>query len=174
MHASTERLTEGVTAVELWNGVRSSVEKFARSRMLIPDHEIEDLLQETYIRVASHWSSFRHDSSATSWACTILKRLWLNQLRDTRTRLRHYAAYFRDRPQATDDKLPEVEEVIEELRASLNPEEVPVFAAALTYFGGGQLQIAGSSRATAYRKLRKLLGRLRNRSDFDDDGFLAA
>jgi RNA polymerase sigma-70 factor (ECF subfamily) len=47
--------------------------------------EAEDLVQETYVRAAKKISSLRPDSNVKAWLFTILRNLWLNELRKRRT-----------------------------------------------------------------------------------------
>src|SRR5262249_3496492 len=46
--------------------------------------EAEDLVQETYVRALKAKESLRPDSIVKSWLFTILRNIWLNQLRDER------------------------------------------------------------------------------------------
>ncbi len=48
--------------------------------------EAQDLVQETYVRAISAIEGLRDDSNITSWLCTILRNIWLNQLRTKRSR----------------------------------------------------------------------------------------
>ena len=43
--------------------------------------EAEDLVQETYLRAFRTVGRLRHDGSVKSWLFTILRNIWLNQLR---------------------------------------------------------------------------------------------
>ena len=43
--------------------------------------EAEDLVQETYIRAIRAMDSLRADSNLKAWLLTILRNIWLNQLR---------------------------------------------------------------------------------------------
>jgi RNA polymerase sigma-70 factor (ECF subfamily) len=43
--------------------------------------EAEDLVQETYVRALKSLGSLREDSNVKSWLFTILRNIWLNQLR---------------------------------------------------------------------------------------------
>ncbi|WP_213804711.1 sigma-70 family RNA polymerase sigma factor [Granulicella sp. dw_53] len=47
--------------------------------------EAEDLVQETYVRAIGAMGSLRADSNVKSWLFTILRNIWLNQLRQRRT-----------------------------------------------------------------------------------------
>ena len=47
--------------------------------------EAEDLVQETYVRAIGAMESLRSGSNAKSWLFTILRNIWLNQLRRQRT-----------------------------------------------------------------------------------------
>ena len=44
-------------------------------------HLAEDLTQETFYQAMRHWSSFRGESSLSTWLCTIAKRLYYNECR---------------------------------------------------------------------------------------------
>src|ERR1700692_2457876 len=46
--------------------------------------EAEDLVQETYVRAIQALGRLRADSNMKSWLFTILRNLWLNQLRKRR------------------------------------------------------------------------------------------
>jgi RNA polymerase sigma-70 factor (ECF subfamily) len=47
--------------------------------------DAEDLVQETYLRALKAMGSLRTDSNVKSWLLTILRNIWLNQLRRRRT-----------------------------------------------------------------------------------------
>jgi RNA polymerase sigma-70 factor, ECF subfamily len=47
--------------------------------------EAEDLVQETYVRAIGAMGRLRSDSNVKSWMFTILRNIWLNQLRQRRT-----------------------------------------------------------------------------------------
>lgn len=47
--------------------------------------EAEDLVQETCLRALRAMERLRPDSNIKSWLFTILRNIWLNQLRDSRT-----------------------------------------------------------------------------------------
>src|ERR1700722_9330326 len=46
--------------------------------------EAEDLVQETYVRAIQAMGRLRPDSNMKSWLFTILRNIWLNQLRKWR------------------------------------------------------------------------------------------
>lgn len=46
--------------------------------------EAEDLVQETYVRAIPAMGRLRVDSNTKGWLCTILRNIWLNQLRKWR------------------------------------------------------------------------------------------
>jgi RNA polymerase sigma-70 factor (ECF subfamily) len=50
--------------------------------------DAEDLIQETCARAIRAMGSLREDSNVKSWLFTILRNIWLNQLRQQRTRPR--------------------------------------------------------------------------------------
>ncbi|AXC16306.1 RNA polymerase sigma-70 factor, ECF subfamily (plasmid) [Acidisarcina polymorpha] len=45
----------------------------------------EDLVQETYVRAMEAFSHLQEDSNVKGWLFTILRNLWLNELRKQRT-----------------------------------------------------------------------------------------
>src|SRR5260370_42173069 len=47
--------------------------------------EAADLVQETYVRALKAKQSLRPNSNVKSWLFTILRSIWLNQLRHERT-----------------------------------------------------------------------------------------
>lgn len=47
--------------------------------------DAEDLVQETYVRAIAAMESLRPDSNVKSWLFTILRNIWLNQLRKQRS-----------------------------------------------------------------------------------------
>jgi RNA polymerase sigma-70 factor (ECF subfamily) len=47
--------------------------------------DAEDLVQETYLRAMPAMGRLRADSNVKSWLFTILRNIWLNQLRQRRT-----------------------------------------------------------------------------------------
>src|SRR5215469_9204969 len=47
--------------------------------------ESEDLVQETCLRALRAIAGLRAEGSVKSWLCTILRNIWLNQLRQRRT-----------------------------------------------------------------------------------------
>jgi RNA polymerase sigma-70 factor (ECF subfamily) len=48
--------------------------------------EAEDLVQETYVRAMEAFNQLRENSNVRGWLFTILRNLWLNELRKRRTR----------------------------------------------------------------------------------------
>lgn len=50
--------------------------------------EAQDLVQETCVRAISAIGTLRNDSNVSAWLIKILKNIWLNQLRATRSRPR--------------------------------------------------------------------------------------
>ena len=58
---------------------------YSYAMVLTRNHaEAEDLVQETYIRAMQAMRRLRADSNIKSWLFTILKNIWLNQLRKRR------------------------------------------------------------------------------------------
>jgi RNA polymerase sigma-70 factor (ECF subfamily) len=48
--------------------------------------DAEDLVQETYVRAFQAASRLRSDSNPKAWLCTILRNIWLNQVRQRNSR----------------------------------------------------------------------------------------
>jgi len=48
--------------------------------------EAEDLVQETYVRAIEAMGRLREDSNVKAWLYAILRNIWLNQVRQRRTR----------------------------------------------------------------------------------------
>ena len=48
--------------------------------------EAEDLVQETYVRAMETMGRLREDSNIKAWLFTILRNIWLNQIRQQRAR----------------------------------------------------------------------------------------
>ena len=46
--------------------------------------DAEDLVQETYVRAIRAMGQLRHDSNVKGWLFTILRNIWLNELRQRR------------------------------------------------------------------------------------------
>ncbi len=58
---------------------------YSYAMVLTRNHaEAEDLVQETYVRAIQAMGSFRAGSNMKSWLFTILRNVWLNQLRKVR------------------------------------------------------------------------------------------
>src|ERR1700728_792335 len=58
---------------------------YSYAMVLTRNHaEAEDLVQETYVRAIQAMGRFRAGSNMKSWLFTILKNVWLNQLRKLR------------------------------------------------------------------------------------------
>src|ERR1700759_5239844 len=56
---------------------------YSYARVLTRNHaEAEDLVQETYVRAIQAMGRLRADSNMKSWLFTILRNIWLNQLRE--------------------------------------------------------------------------------------------
>lgn len=70
---------EGATGVEHLDGLFSYALALARNHA-----EAEDLVQETYVRAIAAMGSLRPDSNMKGWLFTILRNVWLNQLRKWR------------------------------------------------------------------------------------------
>jgi RNA polymerase sigma-70 factor, ECF subfamily len=60
---------------------------YSYALLLTRNHpEAEDLVQETYVRAIPAMGRLRVDSNTKGWLCTILRNIWLNQLRKSRNR----------------------------------------------------------------------------------------
>jgi RNA polymerase sigma-70 factor, ECF subfamily len=71
---------ENAVGIEYIDGLYSYALVLTRNRA-----EAEDLVQETYVRAIQAMDRLRADSNVKSWLFTILRNLWLNQLRRRRT-----------------------------------------------------------------------------------------
>ena len=67
------------TGIEHLDGLYSYAMVLSRNHA-----EAEDLVQETYVRAIQALGRLRADSNVKSWLFTILRNLWLNQLRKRR------------------------------------------------------------------------------------------
>src|ERR1700735_2527316 len=67
------------TGIEHLDGLYSYAMVLSRNHA-----EAEDLVQETYVRAIQALGRLRADSNMKSWLFTILRNLWLNQLRKRR------------------------------------------------------------------------------------------
>ena len=65
--------------IEHINGLFSYAMVLARNRS-----DAEDLVQETYVRAIGAMGRLRRDSNVRGWLFTILRNIWLNQLRERR------------------------------------------------------------------------------------------
>jgi RNA polymerase sigma-70 factor, ECF subfamily len=68
------------TGIEYIDGLYSYALVLTRNRS-----EAEDLVQETYVRAIKAMGRLRSGSNVKSWMFTILRNVWLNQLRQRRT-----------------------------------------------------------------------------------------
>jgi RNA polymerase sigma-70 factor (ECF subfamily) len=67
------------TGVEYLDGL------YSYALILTRNHaEAEDLVQETYVRAIPAMGRLRADSNTKGWLFTILRNIWLNQLRKRR------------------------------------------------------------------------------------------
>jgi RNA polymerase sigma-70 factor (ECF subfamily) len=69
-----------IVGVEHIDGLYSYALVLTRNRS-----EAEDLVQETYVRAIGAMGRLRPESNVKSWLFTILRNIWLNQLRQRRT-----------------------------------------------------------------------------------------
>lgn len=67
--------------IEHINGLYSYAMVLTRNSM-----DAEDLVQETYLRALPAMAKLRADSNIQGWLSTILRNVWLNQLRQWRSR----------------------------------------------------------------------------------------
>ena len=70
---------DGVPGVEYLDGLYSYALVLTRNHA-----EAEDLVQETYVRAIPAMGRLRADSNTKGWLFTILRNIWLNQLRKWR------------------------------------------------------------------------------------------
>jgi RNA polymerase sigma-70 factor, ECF subfamily len=68
------------TGIEHIDGLFSYAVVLTRNRS-----DAEDLVQETYVRAIGAMGRLRSNSNVKSWMFTILRNVWLNQLRQRRT-----------------------------------------------------------------------------------------
>jgi len=73
-------LAADIVGVEHINGLFSYALVLTRNRS-----EAEDLVQETYVRAIGAMGRLRPESNVKIWLFTILRNIWLNQLRQRRT-----------------------------------------------------------------------------------------
>ena len=69
-----------IVGIEHIDGLYSYALVLTRNRS-----EAEDLAQETYVRAIGAMERLRPESNVKSWLFTILRNIWLNQLRQRRT-----------------------------------------------------------------------------------------
>src|SRR5277367_290786 len=69
-----------IVGVEHIDGLYSYALVLTRNRS-----EAEDLVQETYVRAIGAMGRLRPESNVKSWLFTILRNVWLNQLRQRRS-----------------------------------------------------------------------------------------
>src|ERR1700723_4496958 len=67
------------TGIEHLDGLYSYAMVLSRNHA-----EAEDLVQETYVRAIQAMGRLRADSNTKGWLFTILRNIWLNQLRKRR------------------------------------------------------------------------------------------
>jgi RNA polymerase sigma-70 factor, ECF subfamily len=71
---------EDTAGIEYIDGLYSYALVLTRNRS-----EAEDLVQETYVRAIAAMDRLRSGSNVKGWLFTILRNIWLNQLRQRRT-----------------------------------------------------------------------------------------
>src|SRR5580704_18056118 len=69
----------GATGIEYLDGLYSYAMVLSRNHA-----EAEDLVQETYVRAIQAFGRLRAGSNMKGWLFTILRNIWLNQLRKRR------------------------------------------------------------------------------------------
>ena len=75
---------DGVGSAD-WPGLVHLDGLYTYALLLTRNHsEAEDLVQETYVRAIPAMGRLRVDSNTKGWLCTILRNIWLNQLRTWR------------------------------------------------------------------------------------------
>jgi len=68
-----------------WVGIEYIDGLYSYALVLTRNHaEAEDLVQETYVRAVQAMGRLREESNIKGWLFTILRNLWLNQLRKVR------------------------------------------------------------------------------------------
>jgi RNA polymerase sigma-70 factor, ECF subfamily len=76
MYWKSEAAYEDVAAIEYMDNLYRYAMVLTRNRS-----EAEDLVQETYVRAIRAMDSLRAGSNMKSWLYTILRNIWINQLR---------------------------------------------------------------------------------------------
>jgi RNA polymerase sigma-70 factor, ECF subfamily len=72
-------MVENAAGIEHIHGLYSYALVLSRNRA-----EAEDLVQETYVRAIQAMDRLKPDSNVKSWLFTIIRNIWLNQLRRQR------------------------------------------------------------------------------------------
>src|ERR1700757_4489565 len=67
---------EDIAGIEHIDGLYGYALALTRNRT-----DAEDLVQETYVRAIRAMGRLRHDSNVKGWLFTILRNIWLNELR---------------------------------------------------------------------------------------------
>lgn len=75
-----DSIAEDAVGIEYIDGLYSYALVLSRNHA-----EAEDLVQETYVRAIQAMHRLRADSNIKSWLFTILRNIWLNQLRRRRS-----------------------------------------------------------------------------------------
>ena len=57
------------------------------ARQMVGQDRAEDLVQDTYLKAWTHFSSFRPGTNCRAWLCRILHNTWISQWRKTRLEL---------------------------------------------------------------------------------------
>lgn len=76
------------------------------ARQMVGQDRAEDLVQDTYLKAWTHFSSFRPGTNCRAWLCRILHNTWISQWRKTRLELP--SGDVEDLPQAVYDWEPEI------------------------------------------------------------------
>lgn len=149
-----------------------SIERILR-RMLGPTHEIDDLLQSTFVSAMGTFKNFRGEASVRTWMCRIAVRTAIDHLRKPDRKRRHLALIEEPTDDATErDRARELfsRQCLERMYVhmeSLSPEKRAAFV--LHVFEGHPLEevaaLTGSSRAATKSRVfwarRALLARAR-------------
>jgi RNA polymerase sigma-70 factor, ECF subfamily len=91
MYWKSEPTYEDVAAIEYMDNLYRYAMVLTRNRS-----EAEDLVQETYVRAIRAMDSLRAGSNMKSWLYTILRNIWINQLRKQYTSLEMASAELDD------------------------------------------------------------------------------
>ncbi|MEQ4484436.1 sigma-70 family RNA polymerase sigma factor [Cohnella silvisoli] len=80
-------MNETALELQLFENLKPELTSFCY-RMLGSIDDVDDAVQETFIRVWQSWHSFRQDSSFKTWVYRIASNLCLDKLRQAKRRTR--------------------------------------------------------------------------------------